>query len=85
MNEMNMLKRQIAAIAFSMLDLRLFLDTHPRDMTAITLFNKYKAKYDALVAEFERQFGPYRTNYDTSGNMWQWVKDPWPWEYMAEV
>jgi spore coat protein JB len=84
MSEKEALKMQIQAIAFSMLDLRLFLNTHPRDMTAISLFNKYKVKYDAAVAEFERQHGPYNTNYDTSGNMWHWIDDPWPWEYTAE-
>ena len=80
-----MLSRQIAAITFSMHDLRLYLDTHPINGTAISLFNKFKIKHDALVAEYERLYGPFNTNNDTSGNMWQWIRDPWPWEYMAEV
>ena len=80
-----MLAAQIAAISFSMLDLRLYLDTHPIDGTAITLFNKYKVKYDTLIAEYERLYGPYNTQYDTSGNMWHWISDPWPWEFTAEA
>jgi spore coat protein JB len=85
MSQKEMLSRQISSIAFSMLDLRLFLDTHPTDATAIALFNKFMAKYSALIAEYERQFGPWNTNYDTSGNMWHWISDPWPWEYTAEA
>jgi spore coat protein JB len=85
MNEKQMLYKQIRGIQFSMYDLRLYLDTHPTDATAIALFNKYKMKNDTLVAEFERLYGPFNTNYDTSDNMWQWIKDPWPWEFTAEV
>jgi spore coat protein JB len=85
MTEKETLLRQINAIAFSMLDLRLFLDTHPRDNTAISLLNKYKVKYTAAIAEFERMYGPYNTNYDTTGNMWQWINDPWPWEFTGEA
>ena len=85
MNEMSALRREIAAVAFTLFDLRLFLNTHPKDMTGIQLFNKNLAKYNALVADFERRFGPYNTFNDTSGNTWQWIKDPWPWEYTAEV
>ena len=84
MNEQAMLRRQIEAIAFSMLDLRLFLDTHPRDTTAIGLFNRYREKYLVLVGEYERRYGPFNTNYDTSGNVWNWIKNPWPWEFTAE-
>jgi spore coat protein JB len=85
MSEKETMRRQIASVAFSMLDLRLFLDTHPCDAAAIALFNKYKVKYSALIAEYERLYGPYNTNYDTTGNVWQWISDPWPWEYTAEV
>lgn len=85
MNEKTELRRQISAVAFTLFDLRLFLDTQPNDQTAIQLFNKNLAKHTALVADYERRFGPYSTFNDTTGNTWQWVKDPWPWEYTAEV
>jgi len=83
MNEMKMLEQKIHYVGFVMFDLRLFLDTHPTDMTAITLFNKTMQKYTALVAEYERMYGPYHKNNDTSGNMWHWVCNPWPWENSA--
>lgn len=83
MNEKETLTMQIQSVAFAMLDLRMYLDTHPDDLTAMALLNKYKIRYAALVAEYERTYGPYNTNLDDSSNRWQWVRDPWPWEYGA--
>ena len=37
---------------------------------------------DALVAEYEANYGPYIvTDKDVQGERWTWVDGPWPWEY----
>ncbi|MFT8889589.1 MAG: spore coat protein CotJB [Ethanoligenens sp.] len=83
MNEQMTLLQNIAAIDFAMQELRLFLDTHPADTTGIALFNKYQQKHSALVKEYTRSYGPLDWNTPNTGNTWQWVKNPWPWEAMA--
>ncbi len=85
MNQKNMLLQNITALGFSMLDLHLYLDTHPNDINAISLFNQYRQKYIILVAEYERTYGPLTAMNGASDNTWKWINDPWPWEYDANV
>jgi spore coat protein JB len=83
-SEKDMLLRKISASAFAMWELHIFLDTHPNDTTAMQLLNKNKLKHDALVAEYQGKYGPLNTfNVDTN-NKWQWIADPWPWEFSEE-
>jgi spore coat protein JB len=49
------------------------------------LFNQYKQKYMVLSAEYERTYGPLTAMNGASDNTWKWIKDPWPWEYDANV
>lgn len=84
MNDRQALMRNIQAIGLSMYDLHLFLDTHPEDRTALELYKRYRAKYDALVGEYERQYGPLTAGSEASTrDGWRWVEDPWPWEITA--
>ncbi len=83
MNEKMTLEQNISALEFAMHELRLYLDTHPKDTTAIALFNKYQQKLKVLTNEYNRQFGPIDWNTPNAGNTWKWVQDPWPWEISA--
>lgn len=85
MNERNVLLRNLSALAFSMYDLHLFLDTHPYDMNAIALFTQYKQKYLILRTEYERRYGPLSALEGVSDNQWKWIHSPWPWEYSANT
>jgi spore coat protein JB len=85
MTDKSTLLRNLGAIGFSMHDLHLYLDTHPYDMEALSLFNKYKQKYEILVAEYERSYGPLTAVNAAMGDRWQWIDDPWPWEYAANA
>jgi spore coat protein JB len=76
--------RRISATSFAMWELHIYLDTHPNDMTAMALLNKNKQKYEMLSTEYQSKYGPLSTfNVDTN-NKWQWIADPWPWEYCEE-
>jgi spore coat protein JB len=66
-----------------MFDLHLYLNTHPNDMNAITMYNQYKHKYMEVMEEYEREFGPLTAMNGAVGDTWKWIKDPWPWEYDA--
>lgn len=79
MNKTKMLRR-LSAIGFAMYECRLFCDTHPDDADAAALLSSYKKKYDALKAEYEKQFGPLTlTGYNSD----EWLRDPWPWDNSA--
>ena len=81
MNERSMLLRNLSAVAFSMYDIHLFLNTHPYDANALALFTQLKQKYLVLAADFERRYGPLTAMNGISDGRWKWVSDPWPWEY----
>ena len=77
---------RIHAYDFAMVELNLYLDTHPQDEQALCLFHMYRDKREKLVATYEAQFGPYvATVNDVQGDRFTWVNDPWPWEFCREA
>ncbi|MFD1018521.1 spore coat protein CotJB [Thalassobacillus hwangdonensis] len=72
---------EIQAVDFVLVELTLYLDTHPDDIKAIEQFNQAAQKSKRLKKKFESQFGPlmqYGKSY--SAAPWQWNTPPWPWE-----
>ena len=77
----NLVKR-IHAYDFAILEIGLFLDTHPCDAAALQKRQELQAERLALVSEYEKQYGPYIvTDKDVCGDTWAWIQGPWPWEY----
>lgn len=75
------LARRIHAYDFAILEMGLYLDTHPCDSAALHKRHELQAMRDALVAEYETNYGPYIvTDRDVRGDEWTWVNGPWPWE-----
>ncbi len=72
-----MLSKQLQAVQFAMWELHLYLDTHPDDLSALSLYNKYKEKNEKLTAEYIEQCGQL---YSDEAPGVSWLKDPWPWE-----
>jgi spore coat protein JB len=65
---------------FFLLDLNLYLDTHPNDDKAIQDFNIYVEKARKLRSEYEKLFGPLISTFSESSNPWHWIQYQWPWE-----
>lgn len=63
-----------------MYELRLFLDTHPENSDALEMLNSYTEKYEAVKAEYEKEYGPLTLNGLNSD---EWLADPWPWDNAA--
>ena len=82
MNQHEMM-HQIMALDFSMIDLCLYLDTHPSDSEALELFNDYKKECRDLKAKYEENYGPL-TMGTTNTECWNWIENPWPWEHMFD-
>lgn len=62
-------------IAFTLWELRLYLDTHPDDQEAFALLRQLCT---ALGPNYATTFLP-----DDCANGWTWTNAPWPWEYAA--
>ena len=66
------LLHEIGAYRFAIIDLGMFLDTHPCDDEALRLYTEYNEKLAELEALYTRLFGPI-TMQDVSGqNGWTW-------------
>ena len=68
---------QELAAAFSAWDMRLYLDTHPHNPQAL---NRYRQLCTQTM-----QPNYACTFASGGGNHWEWVDDPWPWEYAANA
>ncbi|MEI7026165.1 spore coat protein CotJB [Paenibacillus sp. y28] len=73
--------KELQAIDFVLLELNLYLDTHPGDIQALQQFNQLAAARKQLAARFEECYGPL-LNFGQSFSKapWQWVDTPWPWQ-----
>ncbi len=76
-------RQKIDAYDFAILEMALYLDTHPDDEDAMKTREAYMKKRCELIEEYEKNFGPYVvTQNDVCGDRWTWVDDPWPWDFM---
>lgn len=72
---------EVMELQFTAIDLNLFLDTHPEEQRALTLFDQINQELKMITAEYERLYGPLTARGQSPGNSnWQWVEGPWPWE-----
>lgn len=78
-NREEMLKEVMAA-DFYLVELNLYLDTHPCDGRALQLFNHSVQRAKIVRDNYERKYGPLTAMNSYSGFPWQWIDDPWPWE-----
>ena len=80
MNRLELLE-EIQATEFVLVELQLYLDTHPSDMEALKQFNEFSRSLDKLKAQFEGKFGPLLGfGFSQSRKTWQWINEPWPWQ-----
>lgn len=64
--------------AFAAWELRLYLNTHPHDAEALKIFRKL-----CKEAEDDNYATTFLTD-DCCTDCWNWVKNPWPWEYSCQ-
>ena len=72
------LMKKIKALDFSIIELGLYLDTHPNDRRALCLHREYANEVKDLKDKYQRKYGPLTINYPC--NKWRWIEEPWPWE-----
>lgn len=72
---------ELQALSFAVNELALYLDTHRDDQEALELYRKYQEMERKCAEEYQKNFGPL--NHRSIGNSkeYEWLNDPWPWEY----
>ena len=70
--------KQIKCLNFAIIELGLYLDTHPTDDKALCLHRKYCREAKDLKDKYQKVYGPLTINFPC--NKWRWLEEPWPWE-----
>ncbi|MBT2693281.1 MULTISPECIES: spore coat protein CotJB [Bacillaceae] len=72
---------ELQAVDFVLVDLTLYLDTHPEDYEAINQFNQFAKERRRLKKVVESMYGPLQQFGNSySGYPWNWDDGPWPWQ-----
>ena len=80
MNNKEQMLRDIGIVGFTVVDLALYLDTHPYDRNAMEYFNHYNRIKTQLEKEFSRTYYPLNLNNADGNQEWRWGAAPLPWE-----
>lgn len=72
--------KEIQKYSFAAYDLLLYLDTHPQDKRAFTMFKELVEKLRSEKAEYEKQYGPLQAFNSADFDKFRWLESPWPWE-----
>ena len=80
MNQKEQLLTNIGIVSFTMVDLALYLDTHPYDAKAMEYYNHYNKLYKQFMKEFSQKFYPLTMAEADSNREWRWGAAPLPWE-----
>ncbi|MCR2820262.1 spore coat protein CotJB [Lederbergia panacisoli] len=75
------LMEELQAVDFVIVELALYLDTHPQDHEAIQQYNAYVQMRQTVKNQFEQEFGAL-TSFGGSYSKypWDWKEAPWPWQ-----
>ncbi|RAV22243.1 spore coat protein CotJB [Paenibacillus contaminans] len=72
---------ELQTVDFVLVELTLYLDTHPGDEQAVRQFNENAKRRAQLAYQFESKFGPLmQFGHSFSGFPWNWPQTPWPWQ-----
>ena len=77
------MKTELQVLAFAIQELALYLDTHRDDQEALELYQSYQEIYHKCMKEYTEKCRPLNHRIPTSVQCYQWLDDPWPWEYAA--
>ena len=69
----------ISIVDFVLVDLSLYLDTHPFDQEAMEYFNHYVRIKNKMSRDFSMRFFPLTKDLAESNKEWRWGAAPLPW------
>lgn len=75
------LLEKLQEIDFVLVELNLYLDTHPYDLQAIEQYNQLAQERLQLANHFQVLYGPLQHfGHAYSKYPWEWSQAPWPWQ-----
>ncbi|GIP14895.1 protein CotJB [Paenibacillus montaniterrae] len=75
------LLHELQAIDFVLVELTLYLDTHPHDDAALQQFNQFAELRKKVAHHYEANYGPLlQFGRSPSPGSWKWSEPPWPWQ-----
>ena len=81
-NEQEKLLHDIGVLDFVVIELSLYLDTHPTDRNAMEYYNHYNRMTNQAKKEYSEKFCPLTLALDDISDCgdWKWATLPMPWE-----
>lgn len=81
-NEQEKLLHDIGVLSFVVIELSLYLDTHPTDRNAMEYYNHYNRLANQARQEYSAKYTPLTLSCADAStcNDWQWALAPMPWE-----
>lgn len=74
---------ELQELGFAIQELALYLDTHRDDTEALALYRRYQRTYHDKRMEYSETYGPLSHMEPITAVEYNWLNDPWPWEYCA--
>lgn len=81
-DKFNLLKK-VQSYNFAAHDMLLYLDTHPDDKSAFSIFKDLVRNTKKAKEEYERKYGPLTAYSAANCDSFNWLDSPWPWEKEA--
>ena len=81
-SEQERLLHNINLMSFVIVEMTLYLDTHPTDVDAMDYVKHYVRMKEKAMREYAAKFGPLTISTADESNCkeWQWALTPMPWE-----
>lgn len=76
------LKKELSMVHMMLEELQLYLNTHPSDRNALSKRNAFAKQLKILKDEYNK-YDMINQDDSLSQYPWQWIDEPWPWEYDA--
>ena len=73
---------RIDQVSFAVVEMNLYLDTHPEDEDALAFFREKVELRKEALKQYAEQYDPLTidTANDRMSRSFEWVMQPWPWE-----
>ena len=74
-----MLCDRLQALRFVLIEIGLYLDTHPKNKAALARMRRVQEEHDRLHHLYEEQFGPLTMHATPHADEWQYATQSFPW------
>ncbi len=74
---------QIQVLEFAIYEVVLYLDAYPHDCQALELYHRLLDQRNGLVSRYECETGPLTFLGNRSRTQWDWINEPFPWDFDA--